>query len=306
MPALANQNEYQTDIFDLGLVAGIGLHLWLQQQTGLSAPAFPSYFPAFLPAWAVIPWSASCIWFGIKTPDLKGVFQCLSGFLLFAASAPVLAVLRLPIPFLENGSSACVSLVFAWGAGLSLVARSFEVNWSEPQQSALFRAWSRVPCAGAMGAFGLSLALDAWLGQTPLVAALTGWSFSLCFALTWVWVGRIPPAWAVRNLRSPDLWRRWLAERAVLWTAAIMILSGSAVALALRYWKLFQMPTPDRYLQEIPWGPRYVYLTQQGLSLWFPLAVILFMQTLVILRIQRIAQLRLSSIQEQDLPAGTN
>jgi hypothetical protein len=290
MPQTDPTDRSSSDVFDFALIAGIGLHLWLQQQTGLPDSVFRGYFPAFLPDWAVIPWSMLCVWFGIRIPELKRVFQCLSGFLLFLASAPLLAILRLPFPFLEDGSSACVCLLLAAGAGMALIAESLGVDWSDPAQSAILRAWMRVPLAGMMAAFGLSLVLDARFGQTPLIAALTGWLFSVSFALTWVWVGRIPPAWAAQNLRCPDLWRRWLGHRSVLGTAAVILVSGSAVALALRYWNVFQISIPDRYSEEFPWAARYSLLLRQGFSLWFPLAVILVLQTLVVLRIHKLAE----------------
>lgn len=299
----ASSRPFAIDAYDLAVVAGIAAHFYLRQQFGVQPSGSSKSFPAFLPSIAIIPWSGICLWCGVRVPELKKVFQCLSGFLLFTVSAPLLAIVRdLPPPFPKDGSPAYFSLVFAAYCGAALVPRSFGMSYPTAVTTPMFRKWLRLPWI-ASGAFALSLFFDLYLEENPLVPALSFWSFSVPFALIWFMTRQLDPEEARQQFASPDLWGRWLSTKRIVSAGGLIILGGSAMAVFLRTSRIFHA-TPEHILQQVSWGPRYIFLLRQGYLLWWPIASILLMEMLVLLRIHSFAQLAGSAAVMSSSPPG--
>lgn len=278
------------DALDWGLIAGIAAHCYLQLQSYLQPSGFGPAFPAFVPGMAVVIWSAACVWGSIRVPDLKRVFQCLGGFLLFAASAPLVAIARpLPFPLSENASTSFLGFTFASYAATALIIRSFGLSpWTASQNALLSNRLHR-PAYAMAGAFLVSLGADYLLRGSEWIPVISGWCFLAPFALNLALVRQIPEATAREMLRSPESWRRWLGRKTVLGIGGLMVLSGSLAAIFLRQSSLLH-PAPDVILQQLPWGPQFLFVLRQSYRLWFPIASMLVLQIFAVLKIGRFAQ----------------
>jgi hypothetical protein len=195
--------------------------------------------------------------------QVKRIIQSLCLLLLFLAFGPLWLLRPVIQDPLFRDWVPVIPLLCAFGAGWEFVRRALGVTAKLETEDVglMVRRAFLVPTVAA-AAVGLVMTLLLQFWDHPFAEHFALWIWLLPFALAWLYLRHLSRPLVLRSIQFPHLWRRAFGPPAVILVVVVFVfLVGYCVA----------------------------FILQQDALLWSAIGAILFLQALVVIQFQQLA-----------------